>query len=74
MSQGDTPALNLQEQTSSSISAAAHAYQIAMQQQSSTPVGATTPVAQPVEPTKDVVMTDGTPEGPAVSFFKRFVS
>ena len=46
-----------------SISAAAHAYQLAMQQQAATPPS----TAQPVDmPLKDVIMADGTPDRPAV--------
>lgn len=63
MSQPDTPSdVIAQEQASSSISAAAHAYQIAMQQQSDTPPSA--PVADAVN---DVVMADSTPVEAAVS-------
>lgn len=52
-----------------SISAAAHAYQLAMQQQAATPPSAATPIstAQPADMLlKDVVMADGTPDRPAV--------
>lgn len=63
MSQPDTPSdVIAQEQSTSSISAAAHAYQVAMQQQSSTPPSA--PVA---DATNDVVMADSTPAEAAVS-------
>lgn len=56
-----------QEQVPASISAAAHAYQVAMQQQSATPTATTlAPQAQAPDITKDVVMTDETPDRPAV--------
>lgn len=67
------PEVTEQEQVSASISAAAHAYQVAMQQQTATPpaVMIPAPQAQAQAPapdsTKDVVMTDGTPDRPAVS-------
>ncbi|KUJ24059.1 uncharacterized protein LY89DRAFT_633897 [Mollisia scopiformis] len=55
MSQPGTPSdTTAQEQVISSISAAAHAYQIAMQQQSSTPPSV--PIAS-----NDIVMADSTP-------------
>lgn len=58
MSQPDTPSDAIaQEQATPSISAAAQAYQIAMQQQSATP---------PSAPDADVEMPDSKPE-PAVS-------
>jgi hypothetical protein len=58
MSQPGTPSdANAQEQATPSISAAAQAYQIAMQQQSATP---------PSAPDPDVEMADSKPE-PAVS-------
>jgi COMPASS component SDC1 len=69
MSQPNTPDVTgvAQEQVPASISAAAHAYQVAMQQQSATPAAtALAPQAQAPETTKDVVMTDGTPDRPAV--------
>ena len=50
-----------------SISEAAQLYQLAMQQQSATPPTATAPDAQPMEPIKDVVMTDTLMDGIAVS-------
>jgi len=63
-----TPDVTPQEPTPPSISAAAHAYQVAMQQQqSSTPPTATTPTTQAPDATKDVVMTDSTPDRPAVN-------
>lgn len=69
MSQPDVPDVAAQEPIPASISAAAHAYQVAMQQQSSS-----TPPAVPAQaqvpapdPTRDVLMTDGTPDRPAVS-------
>jgi COMPASS component SDC1 len=69
MSQPNTPDVTAQEQVPASISAAAHAYQVAMQQQSATPPPAITPapLAQALDSIKDVVMTDGTPDRPAVS-------
>ncbi|KAE8447598.1 hypothetical protein EG329_010569 [Mollisiaceae sp. DMI_Dod_QoI] len=61
MSQPNTPGDAIaQDQPSSSISAAAHAYQLAMQQQSSTP-----PPAPVADPSTDVVMADSTPGRPA---------
>jgi COMPASS component SDC1 len=68
MSQPNTPDVTAQEQVPASISAAAHAYQVAMQQQSATPPPATpAPLPQALDSIKDVVMTDGTPDRPAVS-------
>jgi COMPASS component SDC1 len=73
MSQPNIPEVTEQGQVPASISAAAHAYQVAMQQQAATPpaVMIPAPQAQAQAPapdsTKDVVMTDGTPDGPAVS-------
>lgn len=69
MSESSPPDVTAQEQVPASISAAAHAYQVAMQQPSATPPAATTPapMAQAPETTKDVVMTDGTTDRPAVS-------
>jgi COMPASS component SDC1 len=76
MSQPNTPELTAQEQVPASISAAAHAYQLAMQQQSATPPAVITPAPQVQAPdsTKDVVMTDGTPDRPAVSFKLLFLT
>ncbi|KAH8814003.1 hypothetical protein F5882DRAFT_389370 [Hyaloscypha sp. PMI_1271] len=67
MSQPNTPDVTAQEQVPASISAAAHAYQVAMQEQSATPPPAITPapLAQALDSIKDVVMTDGTPDRPA---------
>jgi COMPASS component SDC1 len=74
MSQPATPEVAVEEPTTSSISAAAHAYQVSKQQQSATPPPpppTTTPAphaqVHPPDSTKDVVMTDGTPDRPAVS-------
>jgi COMPASS component SDC1 len=74
MSQPNTPDVTAQEQVPASINAAAHAYQLAMQQQSATPPAAITPAPQVPAPdsTKDVVMTDGTPDRPAVSLQASF--
>ena len=69
MSQPNTPDVSVSDQVSSSISAAAHAYQTAMQQQSTTPTSAASPAAQAAEISKDVVMNDNTPDIPAVSKF-----
>jgi hypothetical protein len=75
MSQPNTPDVTAQEQVPASISAAAHAYQVAMQQQSATPPAATTPAPLPqaLDSTKDVIMTDGTPDRPAVSLRASFL-
>ncbi len=75
MSQPNTPDLITQEQVPASISAAAHAYQIAMQQQSATPAAAIIPApeAQAPDSTKDVVMTDGTLDRPAVGLCTSFL-
>ena len=69
MSQPDTPDATAQEQIPASMTAAAQAYQAAMQQQPATLPTATIPAAMtPVlDTTKDVVMTEGTPDRPAVS-------
>ena len=75
MSQPDTPTAAPQEQIPASTSAAAQAYQVAMEPESATPVAATpVPQAQALETTKDVVMTDGTPDRPAVSLQDCFCS
>jgi COMPASS component SDC1 len=75
MSQPNIPEVPEQEQVPASISAAAHAYQVAMQQQAATPPVVMIPAPQAqaqaqapaTDCTKDVVMTDGTPDRPAVS-------
>ena len=75
MSQPNVPEVTEQEQVPASISAAAHAYQVAMQQQAATPPAVMIPAPQAQaqaqapapDSTKDVVMTDGTPDRPAVS-------
>jgi len=69
MSQPDAPDVTAQEQIPASMTAAAHAYQTAMQQQSATPPAAHIPATMPpvLDATKDVVMTEGTPDRPAVS-------
>jgi COMPASS component SDC1 len=76
MSQPNTPDVTAQEQVPASMSAAAHAYQVAMQQQSATLPAATTPAPVPhvVDSAKDVVMTDGTPDRPAVSYEAFFLN
>lgn len=48
-----------------SISAAAHAYQHAMNQQSATSTSTTSPTAQFADMPKDVVMSNSTPDRPA---------
>ena len=68
MSQPNQTEATAPDSTPSSISAAAHAYQVAMQQQSSTP--GSTP-AQISDTTRDVVMTDNTPDRPAVSRYNQ---
>ena len=77
MSQPNTPAPTApdiagtaQDPTNSSISAAAKAYQTAMQQQPSisTPPPGYAPPASVTDSIKDVVMTEGAPDRPAVSF------
>lgn len=71
MSQPNIPEGTEQEQVPASISAAAHAYQVAMQQQAATPPAVMIPAPQAQAPapapdsTKDVVMTDGAPDRPA---------
>ena len=70
MSQPDTPDVTGQEQAPASIMAAAHAYQVAMQQQSASPAAAATtpaPLAPVLDSAKDIVMTEATPDRPAVS-------
>ena len=69
MSQPDTPDVTAQEQIPASITAAAHAYQATTEQQSATPPTAAIPatITPVIEATKDVVMTEGIPDRPAVS-------
>lgn len=68
MSQSDTPNGAPQEQIPASISAAAEAYKVAMEPEPATPVAAMpVPQAQALETTRDVLMSNGTPDGPAVS-------
>jgi hypothetical protein len=71
MSQPITPdVLGAQDQKPPSISSTpSQPYQAAMQQQASTPPVAHSPTAQSAaaDLAKDVVMTDSTPNGPAVS-------
>jgi hypothetical protein len=66
MSEAATPDVPAAEQPPS-ISAAAHAYQIAMNQQSTTPTSTASPTAQIADTPRDVVMSDNTPDRPAVS-------
>ncbi|KAH6709651.1 hypothetical protein BKA61DRAFT_614730 [Leptodontidium sp. MPI-SDFR-AT-0119] len=54
-----------QDQPPASITPAAQAFSVAMQQQAATPPTATTPAAQAIDSSKDVVMTDTTPDRPA---------
>jgi hypothetical protein len=63
MSQPATPDVPASDQTPLGLGMAAHAYQPAMQQQSATPTSAASPAADMV---KDVVMSDRTPDRPAV--------
>jgi len=68
VSQPDTPDVTGQEQAPASIMAAAHAYQVAMQQQSASPAAAATtpaPLAPVLDSAKDIVMTEATPDRPA---------
>jgi COMPASS component SDC1 len=70
MSEAATPDVPVTEQAPS-ISAAAHAYQLAMNQQSTTPTSTASPAAQvqAQDMARDVVMSDGTPDRPAVCIF-----
>ncbi|KAL5320547.1 hypothetical protein ACEPPN_011356 [Leptodophora sp. 'Broadleaf-Isolate-01'] len=56
-----------QDQPPASITPAAQAFSVAMQQQAATPPTATTPAAQAIDSSKDVVMTDTTPDRPAAT-------
>jgi hypothetical protein len=64
MSQPATPDITAPDQAPSSTSAAAHAYQHSLQPQSTTPTSAASPAADTV---KDTLMSDRTPDRPAVS-------
>ncbi|KAG4432441.1 hypothetical protein IFR05_012077 [Cadophora sp. M221] len=67
MSSSNPPETSAQDQNQppASITPAAQAFLVAMQQQAATPPTATTPAAQAIDPSKDVVMTDTTPDRPA---------
>lgn len=58
------PEATASDQAPSNISATAHAYQSIQHQQSSTPTSAASPAA---DMAKDIVMSDRTPDRPAVS-------
>ena len=58
------PEATAPDQAASNVSAAAHAYQSIQHQQSSTPTSAASPAA---DIAKDIVMSDRTPDRPAVS-------
>jgi hypothetical protein len=64
MSQPATPDITAPDQAPSSTSAAAHAYQHSLQPQSTTPTSAASPAA---DTAKDILMSDRTPDRPAVS-------
>lgn len=73
MSKATIPDIPVAEQPPS-ITAAAHAYQIAMNQQSTTPTSTASPTAQIADMPKDVVMSDNTPDRPAVNIYRRLSS
>ncbi len=67
MSQPPPFEMDAQEAVPQSVSAAAHVYQLAMQQQSSGATPPTIMTPQPLDSVKDVAMNlDGTPDRPAV--------
>jgi len=65
MSPRDTPDVSMPDSSSTSISAAAHTYQLAMSQQSATPTSAASPATQIPDSTRDVVMNDSAFDLPA---------
>ncbi|KAH7416923.1 hypothetical protein BKA64DRAFT_701714 [Cadophora sp. MPI-SDFR-AT-0126] len=72
MSSLNSQEASAQEQTPGSITPAAQAFSVAMQQQQqlATPTTATTATAQSIEPPKDIVMTDITPGRPAATILQ----
>ncbi|KAL2065112.1 hypothetical protein VTL71DRAFT_4252 [Oculimacula yallundae] len=69
MSFSNPPEAGAHDQTPTNITPAAQAFSVAMQQQAAPPQAATPSVTQAIDPSKDIVMTDSTPdrhESPAI--------